>query len=144
MGDRILEIVDLLLGAAHADRQFRAEEEASVRRLLADVLGVAEVPLDVEARIAVFTVEGFDLAATAAAFADDSEAEKRKLLELVAAVRDSDEEIDLDEDAYLRSLAQALGLPAAAFADLTLDVQVEELRESVATLRKKPPPIPKA
>jgi uncharacterized tellurite resistance protein B-like protein len=141
MADRILEITDLLLGAAHADREYRSDEEATLRRLLVDLLGEAKLPDDVEARIAGFSTASFDVAKTAAAFVGDPASEKRKLLELVAAVRDADDEIDLDEDAYLRALASALGVPDSEITDLVVDYEVEDLRAHLGSLRT-PPPIP--
>jgi len=141
MGDRILEITDLLMGAAHADSEYRTDEDVVVRKLLRELLGEEELPADVEARLKAFRADEFDVAKTAATFAGDPASEKRKLLELVAAVRDADEEIDLDEDEYLRSLAAALGVAAEEVKDLVLDYEVEELREHLGALRR-PPPVP--
>lgn len=139
MADRILEIVDLLLGAAYADRVYQPAEEVTVRRLLGELLGEDLLPADVEARLQEFRTEAFELAKTAAAFKDDPAAEKRKLLELVVSVRDADDEIDLDEDEYVKALAAAIDVPTSAFADLVLHVEVEDLRSYVASLRKPPP-----
>ncbi len=141
MGDRILEITDLLMGAAHADHEYLSEEAATVRRLLGELLGDETLPADVEARIAGFSTDEFDVAAAAVVFAGDPASEKRKLLELVAAVSDSDDETDLDEDAYLRALAGAIGVADVDIADLVLDYEVEDLRAHLAALRT-PPPIP--
>jgi glutamate synthase domain-containing protein 1 len=49
----------------------------------------------VDARIKAFPAGTFDLAATAADFVKDPPIQKRKLLELVAAVNDADEVLDL-------------------------------------------------
>ncbi len=141
MTDRILEIVDLLMGAAHADKELRSEEERVIRQLLARLLAADELPPEVDARVRGFEPTRFDLVGTAARFAADSDQDKRKLVELVAAVHDADEEIDLDEDTYLGELAGALGMPDVAVADLTLDYEVEDLREHLRKLRQ-PPPIP--
>jgi uncharacterized tellurite resistance protein B-like protein len=145
MGDRILEITDLLMGAAHADGELRPEEGAAVRSLLGDLLGEPDLPADVEARVNAFIATAFDLEKTANTFAHDPASEKLKLLELVAAVRDADDEIDLDEDAFLRDLAKAIGVPEAELGDLALDVEVEELRERAKSLRTAlPPAVPEA
>lgn len=141
MTDRILEIADLLMGAAHADKELRAEEEVAVRDLLTDLLKVSELPADVDARLRGFDPGAWKLATTAARFASDATADKRKLIELVAAVHDADDEMDLAENEYLVDLARALGLPAAEIADLELDYEVEDLRDHLRALRK-PPPIP--
>ncbi|MFW6050168.1 MAG: TerB family tellurite resistance protein [Myxococcota bacterium] len=134
--DRILLITDLLLGAAHADQKRAGEEEAAVRRLLSELLGGSTLPAEVDGRIRDFPAGSFDLAAAARDFAADPPIHKRKLLELVAAVRDADDEIDLAEDQYMRDLGQALGMDPSEYADLTLEYEVEDLRESLEALRK--------
>jgi uncharacterized tellurite resistance protein B-like protein len=139
--DRILPLCDLLLGAAHADKQFKDREREEVRDMLADLTGAKLTP-ELEARIAKFDPSRFDLAATAAEFRGDPADDRRRLLFLVAAVHDADDEIDLAEDEYLRALAGALDLPGSALEGLALDVEVEEMREDFAKVRKGPPPPP--
>jgi len=144
--DRIHSITDLLLGATHADGVHKGEEEAVLRKLLKQWLKVDELPDEVEDRIAGFDAKAFDVKRAAADFTSDDKAEKRKLIELVAAVRDADGEVDLDEDAYLRGLARALGMKDEEYADLTLDIDIDvsDLAGNLAALRpSKPPPIPK-
>lgn len=143
MKDRILEIVDLLLGAAYADKDYRPEEEKTVRKLLGDLLGDPKLPDQVEAQLRAFTRETFDIDEAAAAFIDDAPEQKLKLLELVAAVHDADEEVHLDEDQYLKDLADSVGVPHDDIKHLTLHVEVEALRVSFAELRKTPPPLPR-
>lgn len=143
--DRIMVVTDLLLGAAHADRTMEGGEEAAVRRLLGELLGGGALPAEVDARIKHFNAAGFDLAATAAAFKGDEPARKRHLLELVAAVHDADDVLDLDEDEYLNNLAKALGMKREEYSDLSLDYEVEELRDAFEDVRAPavPPPLPK-
>jgi uncharacterized tellurite resistance protein B-like protein len=138
--DRILPLCDLLLGAAHADKQFKDREREKVRDLLADLTG-APPTKELEQRIAAFDPARFQLAATAAEFRRDPEEDRRRLLSLVVAVHDADDELDFAEDDYLRALAGALDLPASALAGLTIDV--EEMRDSLTKIRKGPPPPPK-
>jgi hypothetical protein len=63
--------------------------------------------------------------------------DKLKILELIVAVHDSDEVWDLHEDEYLRSVAEAMGLPKEKYKDMTLDFSIEE-----AGTVLKPPPLP--
>jgi uncharacterized tellurite resistance protein B-like protein len=140
--ERTLAICDLLLGAAHADANFRDEESDAVRELLGELSGGEALGPEVEARIAGFAPAGFDLADAAAPFQKDSVEEKRKLLHLVSAIHEADEELDLDEDAFLRGLGTALGLPAEEIKELSLEFEVEELQESFTFLRRTPPPAP--
>jgi uncharacterized membrane protein YebE (DUF533 family) len=130
-----------LLGAAYADEHLAPEERDEVVGMLSDMAG--GLPAEAEARIASFDPATFDLAVTAKTFRDDPEDERRKLLFLVSAVIEADSELDVAEDAYLRALAGALGLPASALEGLTLEIEIEELQETFATVRKGPPPIPK-
>jgi uncharacterized membrane protein YebE (DUF533 family) len=139
--DRILVITDLLLGAAYADSRLDGAEQAAVRRLLRELLGEDELPNEVEAHIKKFSSKAFDLRASARAFAIDPPFQKRKLLELVAQVHEANDELDFDENAYLVDLAQALAVPEAEYQDLTLKIEVEELRSNLAKLRP-PPPLP--
>jgi len=139
--DRILPLCDVLLGAAHADARFEDRERDEIREMLADLAG-AKLPPEVEARIAAFDPKAFDLTKAAAAFKGDDLDERRRLLFLVAAVNDADDELDLDEDAYLRALGAALDLPASALEGLALDIEIEDLRVDFAKIRKGPPPVP--
>lgn len=140
--DRILGVCDLLLGAAYADEEFKDREREEVREMLADLTGV-KLTDELEARIKNFDAKAFDVAKAAGEFKADSEDERRKLLFLVAAVHEADEEIDFAEDDYLRSLCKALGLPDSALNGMIVDVEVEELQQTLAAVRKQPPPPPK-
>lgn len=140
--DRTLAICDLLLGAAHADSHFTDRERVTVRELLADLFGSENLPSEVEARIDLFQADKFDVATAAQPFRGDSEDEKKKLLYLVAAVHEADEELDFAEDDYMRALGKALDMPDAALDDLVIDVESEDLAEDFQALRKSPPPVP--
>jgi uncharacterized tellurite resistance protein B-like protein len=141
LDDRIGPICDLLMGAAYADKKLEDREREEVREMLADLSGGKLTP-ELENRIKKFDPKKLDLNATAAAFKSDTEDERRKLLFLVAAINDADEEVDFAEDEYLRSLAKALALPSSALQGLTIDVEVEELRDTFQAVRKGPPPPP--
>src|SRR5262245_42409935 len=141
--DRTLAICDLLLGAAHADAHLHEQEARRVRELLTELHG-SPLPPEVDARLRSFTAAEFDLEKAANLFRADPIEERRKLIRLVDAVHDADEERDLDEDYFLRKLGQALGLPADEMKGLTLEFEVEELRATFTRLRATPPPIPQA
>jgi uncharacterized tellurite resistance protein B-like protein len=142
IADRILPLTKLLLGAAYADNELKDQERDEVRALLEELAG--ELPTEVELEIVKFDPKAFDLAAVAGEFAGDNEDDRKKLLFLVSAVIEADEEIDFSEDDYLRALAEALKLPKAALAGLTVDVETEDLKETFAQVRKGPPPPPKS
>lgn len=138
--DRILPLCELLLGAAYADKELKDQEKDEVRSLLEGLGG--ELSTEVELKISQFDPATFDIKASAAAFKGDSEDDRKKLLYLVAAVNEADDEIDFAEDDYLRSLADALGLPAKALEGLTLEIETEELKQTFKQVRKGPPPPP--
>lgn len=138
--DRLNAIADILMGAAYADGRLNGREEAVIRKVLGDMLGQGGIlPAELDARLRAFKKDNLDLAAAAAAFAGDDQAVRRKLLELVAAIHESDEEIDLDEDGYLKAVGAALQLPAETYADLALHVEVSDLKDALL-----PPTPPKA
>jgi len=139
--DRLVPLCDLLLGAAYADEDFKDRERDAVKRLLGELSGSA-LSDELEAQIAGFDAKVHDVAASAAAFADDSEDNRKRVLHLVAAIHDADEELDFSEDDYLRAVAAALKLDGASVDALTIDVEVEELRADLAIVRKPPPPPP--
>src|SRR5262249_22083254 len=126
--DRLAPICDLLLGAAYADEVFKDRERDEVRGMLEDLSG-GRLTAELESQIAKVEPKKFDLANTAAAFHADSADDKRKLLFLVAAINEADDEIDFAEDQYLRALCTALELPDEALAGLTIDVEIEDLRD---------------
>jgi uncharacterized tellurite resistance protein B-like protein len=138
--DRILPLCELLLGAAYADKELKDQEKDEVRSLVEGLAG--ELPTEVELGIAGFDPASFDLKKSAAPFKGDSEDDRKKLLYLVSAVNEADDEIDFAEDEYLRDLASALGLPSSALEGLTVEIEAEELKETFKAVRKGPPPPP--
>lgn len=134
--DRIALIADVLLGAVYADEKLDGEEEKAVRKLLRGLLRTPTLPDELEQRLTMFRADNFDVSTAARPFASDPPGLKRKLLELVAAVRDADDEIDFAEDEYMVALAKALEMPPDDYRDLVLDYEVEELRTSFEELRR--------
>ena len=143
MIDRIVPLTELLLGAAYADKELKDQERDEVRSLLQGLVDGA-LPSEVEAKITGFDPNKFDLAETARQFKADSEDDRKKLLYLVAAVNEADDEIDFAEDDYLRALGGALGLAAKALEGLTIEIETEDLKETFQKVRKGPPPPPKS
>jgi uncharacterized tellurite resistance protein B-like protein len=140
--DRTMAICDLLLGAAYADEQFTNHEREAVRELLGDLCGGSDLPSEIEARIELFDPKAVDLDKTCAVFAKDSEDDRRKLLHLISAVHEADEELDFAEDDYVRAVAEALDLPEETLTGIAVDFEVEELKQDFDKLRKSPPPVP--
>jgi len=138
--DRLPLVADLLMDAAHADRHLAGDEKATVRKLLREIMGIGNTPLpiDLDFRIDEFSPSAFDLTKTAAAFAGDPPAQKRRLLEMCAAVHAADGELDLAEDEHLRRVAGAIGLSVDQFHDLVVDIleDVENIEVGAEDLEK--------
>jgi uncharacterized tellurite resistance protein B-like protein len=128
LSDRIFPVCELLLGAAYADSELHRLEQTEIRALLIELAG--ERLVEVEACIASFEPHRFDLKTTVGVFRGDSEEDRRKLLLLVSTVIEADDQIDLAENDYLCELATALGLPPSALEGLTLDIEIEEARDT--------------
>jgi len=134
-------VADLLMGAAFADSRLDGREYETVKRLLAQVMGVEEIPPEMETRLKEFDPKSFDATEAAKSLNLEAQEEKRHLIELVAAVNDADEELDFAEHEYLVQVGQALGMPKEAFGDLTMEVlSVENLQEAGKDLLAPPPP----
>jgi uncharacterized tellurite resistance protein B-like protein len=127
MNDHILTITDLLLGAAYADKRLEGRETDQIRTLLTRLSGRLTLAADVEARFKGFSPAKFDIDKAGNELAGLG-ADRRKVLEMVAAVTESDDELDLAEDLYLRRAALAMGLDEKEFRDLVIDIsEVDEL-----------------
>jgi uncharacterized tellurite resistance protein B-like protein len=140
--DRLIPLSDLLLGAAYADDHLDDREKERVLALLGEVLEGEELPDALTAWIDAFDPKSFNLETSCAEFAEDPAVDKRRLLELICAVHEADEELDFGEDDYLRAVARALDIPDSELEDLTLVVEVHTLSDHIKTLRKGPPPPP--
>lgn len=128
MKEHIDTITDLLLGAAYADKRLEGEEVASISRLLCTLLGVDDLPDAQKTRLKSFNPAKFSVEQTAGKLAPEPPDRKRRVLELIASVNESDDVTDLDEDAYLRRVAQGMGMSADEIDDLTVDVlEAEEI-----------------
>lgn len=126
MKQHIETILQLLLGAAYADKRLAGAEITRIREILTQILGGGALDPRHEEALASFNPAGFNVHATAASLKVLDSRDKRTLLELIASVNDADDELDLAEDTYLRNVALGFGVPESEFADLALDVLSED------------------
>lgn len=127
MKEHIETITDLLLGAAYADKRLEGRETDEIRKRLRKLAGKDELPEAIEARFKDFSPAAFDPEAAGKELAGLGD-KRRKVLEMIAAVTESDDEIDLAEDRYLRQVAEGMGLPDKQFRDLVVDFhEIDEL-----------------
>jgi uncharacterized tellurite resistance protein B-like protein len=124
--DHIDTITDLMLGAAYADKRLEGKELDAIGNMLCHLLGVSALPDAQKARIKAFNPAKHDAVAAAKSLGPLDDEERRKVLDLVASVNDSDDELDLDEDAYLRKVAKGLGVPDDELGDLALEILEED------------------
>ncbi len=128
MKEHVESITNLLLGAAYADKRLEGEEVAAIERLLCKLVGSEELPEAQRAQMNAFSPAAFDVSATASGLAELEDEDKRKVLEMVCAVHDADDELDFAEDAYLRKVAVGMGLPEDSIGEMALDVsEVDEM-----------------
>lgn len=122
MKEHIDTITDLLLGAAYADKRLEAKERDAITAMLTKLLGVSDLPDAQRDRIKAFNPAKLDVKEAGSKLALLSGDEKRKVLDLVASVTESDDEIDLAEDAYLRKVAEGLGIPDSEIDSLAIEI----------------------
>lgn len=144
MEDRIEAVCDLLMGAAYADKELHEKEKQVVSEFLATLLPDGELSADLKKRIDEFAPDDFKLSSVLSNFSDDSVEDRKKLLEIIAAVHAADEEHDFDEDDFLNEVASGLSLSDDDKKAHSLDYEVESLKDNLASLRPSPPPIPRA
>lgn len=125
MKEHIDTITDLLLGSAYADKRLEGEELSAITKMICKLLGTDTLPEAQAARLKSFNPARFDAAGVAASLKGETTEHKRKILELIASVNESDDVIDMDEDAYLRKVAKGLGMEDE-IDDLTIEMLESE------------------
>ncbi len=106
----LFPVADAMLAAAHSDRPASNVERDTIRRLLCELLGLAELPDRLEQRLDAFQPGTFDLRQLADELSKRPVVGRRSLIELTRKVCDSDDDLDLSEDRFLLALALALSL----------------------------------
>ncbi len=106
----LFPIAEALLGAASSDRPPSDAEHAAIRTVLCELLGVSQLPLRLEERLAAFNPETLDLKAIAEDLERRPVIGRRSLIELTRQVCDADGELDLSEDRFMLALSLALSL----------------------------------
>lgn len=132
-------LCDLLMAAAHADDHLDGREVDAVKSFLGGLIkDGAPLPDELVERIAAFDPKAFELDASAKGLGELTREHKRAVLEMMSDLSESDDEIDLAEDEFLRKVADAIGATAAELEGLTVEVEI------VAPVRSRPapPPVP--
>lgn len=103
---RVAALADLLLGAASADRKYTSEEMVAVTSTLMKVLGVVQLPDEVNAHIRAFDPHTLDLQKTVAVLNLERDEDKQTVMKLVHRVVKTDSALHERERAYLRVLGK--------------------------------------
>lgn len=122
--ESIRVVADILLAAAHSDSEFCDQERLTVKRVLSELLGVDELPPEIQEHLEDFDPASFNIRDSAETYMeqkDISEVDERRLIELVRTVCDANGAVDLEEDQYMIALVLALRLAPDEFADLVLN-----------------------
>ncbi len=136
----LILITDVLLGAAHADGEDGSIEIDVIEDILKALVHGQELPDELTEHIVHFEPGAYDLYATCSQLHLATAEDRRTLLALVAEVTDADDIHDLEEDRYIRQVAEAIGAAPEEYADLTVEVlQISSIQGSAT-----PPPIPMA
>ncbi|MBL4844363.1 MAG: TerB family tellurite resistance protein [Planctomycetes bacterium] len=124
MRTRILPVADLLMAAAHADRHMEVEEIDRIEALLGRIWDPKDppqsLPSEIRQHMEEFRPDTFSMEATVGPFLHEDAGFKRKLLEMVVSIHESDGELDFLEDTFVRELGFKLGLQDDEYADLCL------------------------
>lgn len=138
--DQLPHLTDVLMAGAHADDTLDGREVEAVEKLLVSLIKDAdELPEGLAKRIKEFDPGGFDLKRTTYALGELTKEQRRAVLEMLSDLAEADEEIDLAEDEFLRSVAEAMGSKPEELEGLTVEV---ELVANPSPSRRAPPPPP--
>lgn len=130
-------LCDVLMAGAHADDRLEDREVEAVKKLLGGLIkGGGSLPEELVERIAKFDPKAFDVATSCKGLGELTAEQKRGVLEMLSDLSESDDEIDLAEDEFLRKVAGALGASEAELDGLVVEVEI------VPRERPKPPPVP--
>lgn len=132
--EELKRIADILMGAAYADGVHEIVEAAAIRRVLAELVGGGVLPEAVAQRLEAFDIAAFRLEEACAQLEMGLPSRRRRLLQLVAQVTESDEVHDFDETDYILRVAKCIGASREEYAGLTVDVRVDD--------PDQPPPVP--
>jgi lipopolysaccharide/colanic/teichoic acid biosynthesis glycosyltransferase len=113
-------LTDILLAAAKADGTACQRELRALRRILKRVTESDVLPDWVEAHIADFQPDKFELEAAVAPLRELPREQRRHIVELVREVCDADNAFDLEEERYLLGLVCVLSLSREDVSDLVV------------------------
>lgn len=106
---RATALADILCGAASADGHVAHDERIVVSAMLMKVLGVSQLPAEVEAHVMAFDPRTFDLEGALAKLALTSDRDRRSLAQVVKDIVEVDAQVADAERAFVTRLDALLG-----------------------------------
>ena len=135
--DQLPALTDILMAGAYADDNLDGREVKTVRKMLVDAMKDAdELPDELQDRIERFRPGEFDLEVAVARLGKLDSVHRRAVLEMLADLSEADDEIDMQEDEFLRQVAAELGAKDTELKGLTVEIEI-------ITKKRQPPPPPK-
>jgi putative colanic acid biosynthesis UDP-glucose lipid carrier transferase len=128
---KLFPVAEALLAAAHSDRPPSDTEHEVIRRMLCEIMGLDELPLRLEARLAEFDPATVDLQALARDLLESPVMGRKSLIELTREVCDADGSLDLSEDRYMLGLSLALSLDPAEVDHVVFDSPFKGYRRTL-------------
>ncbi len=122
--DELARIGSVLMGAASADGDVDGSEVSTIMEILGQLVGEAQVPVEIQVHLEAFDAATFDLDAVCKSLHLGTAEDRRALLALVAEVTDADDLHTCDEDEYILQVARAIGAAPEEYADLTMEFTV--------------------
>jgi putative colanic acid biosynthesis UDP-glucose lipid carrier transferase len=116
----LLAVADALLAAAQADGEICPRELRALRRVLCRLSNSERLPDWLEAHIAAFNPQEFDLTKATALLRELPLEQRRHVVELVREICDVNNAFDLEEERYLLGLVLAISLGREDVADLVV------------------------
>lgn len=132
-GDRhvreLAALAGLLLGAAHADGFYSAEEAVAINEILSQYVDDDDLPASVRRAMTAFDRATFDVPAAVGPLTLRTTRDREDLLDLVVTVMRADGVLQPEEMAYARAVAQAVGLGEHVLDELAAEVDEVDAAE---------------
>jgi uncharacterized tellurite resistance protein B-like protein len=108
--DELSALGELMLGAAWADGDKHPVEIVAIAEMLKEFVGAPRLPDHVISRLDCFEPDRFDVTAATRRLHAESDEDRLAILQLLARVTGADKVLTQTELAYLKRVAESLGL----------------------------------
>ena len=127
----------ILMGAAYADGLIDGIEDDTILSMMAELVDEGDLPEEVKEAIDDFDPDNFNIEVAAELLLEEPEAHRHHLLQMVAMLRETNEDIEAEDDDFTLRLAELLEIetdfaaypPSKAYKDPLADEEEEEEEE---------------